>query len=291
LPPHAPHQEPITPGCTQHQPKSDMRGDISALRQSVRQSITVAEARLLKRPAAPDDIHNDNTPDDVDATDESQTPADAAAPIGNPDNGDINGGDVEVDSAADDNWDRTLSTVERYQQLKSQHGLNHGTSQHVEQLVGLDGHANRRVRGKGPQPSREHLDTASLTLPARAASVAPRSRKKQIVLPPSVIGSPDAGIFAKIGQTSIMKDPELVAALRAVTPPPGRPVPSQSPVHYLGGRIYYLGVGKGNYFRVYKRKSDYLEQRIRCVWDNAVERDDAWHLIMSLIENDPRPHS
>ena len=263
LPPHTPHQEPITPSCTQHQPKSDMRGDISALRQSVRQSITVAEARLLKRPAAPDDIHNDNTPDDVDATDGSQTPADAAAPIGNPDNGDINGGDVEVDSSADANWDRTLSTVERYQQLKSQHGLNHGTSQHGEQLVGLDGHAHRCVRCKGPQPSR--CAPSSLTRPARAASVAPWSRKKQIVLPPSVIGSPDAGIFAKIGQTSIMKDPELVAALRAVTPPPGRPVPSQSPVHYLGGKIYYLGAGKGNYFRVYKRKSDYLEQRIRCV--------------------------
>ena len=94
LSPQAPHEEPITPGCIQHQPKPVARGNISALRQSVKQSISIAEAGLLKKPAASDDIHHDNTSDDGGVTDESQAPADAAAPIENSDNGDINGGDV-----------------------------------------------------------------------------------------------------------------------------------------------------------------------------------------------------
>ena len=77
------------------------------------------------------------------------------------------------------------------------------------------------------------------------------------------------------------------AMLLQVTPKAGRPIFALKPHAYHGGRIYWQGAA--NAWRVYKRKSDRIDDRFPCKAGDTADMKQKFAMACAEIEIDPRP--
>ena len=66
-----------------------------------------------------------------------------------------------------------------------------------------------------------------------------------------------------------------------------RPKFCLKPTHHHGGKIYWMA--STNQFRIYKRKRDRIDTRVRVIPNNAADAKRKFAISCAIIESDPRP--
>ena len=299
--PRAAPPSPVTPMLATRsdgEPGSDERsftGNFSDVRATIWASIAKAEnAPLRKRPAmsvalasavpavaAPlcdadgelglDDSHDppDDEQDDTgDSADESAAQGTDAAPVRD--------------------WGKSKDVIQRFHELKSEWSRKRNQEAPC---------ARFRITGKQPvRPGVKSLrrHAAAIKMAHARADYPPpmtsiMKRPAASIAPAPAAKAPKASgdVFNRIGRLSMNKDPELVTALRNAKPLMVRPPPSKQPTAHAGGKIYWHAAE--NMWRIYTRKGDRHEQRVRTDWNNLADVHRAWKLVCAVIERDPRP--